>query len=277
MLIFFAEIFSWAALPWSKYTEEDAMRRMQQLEKLPKPELCPFPLYQCLLECWKVDVSKRANATAIRTCLFSFEVDAELEWPVLPSLEERKEAMGSSRKDVPIDEMDLESTSKFASLEVNRNDVTTQRVLGKGEFGTVLLAQLNNRGESQAVAAKVLSGEHIPAAEVKQFEYEARLLASISHPNIVTLVGVVFHSQPNMMLLEVMTNGDLRKFLQTRAARFEGEGTIDELKMCCLRICEAMEYLERRKIVHRDLAARLTLFWVFAFHSSETFLSVLRA
>lgn len=49
---------------------------------------------------------------------------------------------------------------------------------------------------------------------VKNFEYEAELMADICHENIVTFFGVSYQGENLMMVFEYMENGDLNNFLR---------------------------------------------------------------
>jgi serine/threonine protein kinase len=73
------------------------------------------------------------------------------------------------------------------------------------------------------------------------------------------LVAVCFTTKPHMMCLEFMPGGDLRQYLRNHATELEqhDEEERDVLLSVCLQVARAMAYLEQRRVLHRDLAARL--------------------
>lgn len=47
--------------------------------------------------------------------------------------------------------------------------------------------------------------------------------SSFRHPNIISLLGLVVHGDPKMVVLEYMDGGDLQAFLQQKKVRVKGE------------------------------------------------------
>ena len=257
-------MFGWAALPWAGVPELEAMRRMQNREKLERPALCPQDVYDVLLECWRLDVSRRAAASKIvsgieahmRSQHGRVATGDELEWPELQAIDERSDT-ADEHSVTAIDLNDESVLAAFRGLEIGPSDVQIDRELGRGQFGAVCLARLQRGGQSESVAVKMLLASGVPETEQRQFEYEAKLLSAMRHRNIVTVVGVCFQSVPNMLVLELMGGGDLREYLRKHAETLVS--AVGELSGACLQIADAMAYLERRRVVHRDLAARNVL------------------
>ena len=130
--------------------------------------------------------------------------------------------------------------------------------MGQGQFGAVYRATMRGKdGSSTSVAVKQMLETGVSDVERSQFEYEARLLAAIKHVNIVTLKAVCFQSQPSFIVLELMSM-DLKSYLDDNADDLRNN--VDALVVVCLQIADAMAYLERCRIVHRDLAARFAIF-----------------
>ena len=119
------------------------------------------------------------------------------------------------------------------------------------------LATLTRKGEVASVAVKTMLDNGVPAMELRQFEYEARLLTALTHPNIVKVVAVCFQQSPFMICLELMSGGDLRSYLKEHEAELRQDS--EPLLSACLQIANAMAYLEQHRVVHRDLAARFVL------------------
>jgi serine/threonine protein kinase len=120
-----------------------------------------------------------------------------------------------------------------------------ERVLGRGASAVVF--RVRNRRLNRPEALKVLSNS-FGAESVARFEAEARLVASLDHPNIVRLYdygevnGVLWTS---MQLVEGPT---LKEELQARG-RFDA-GTALRIARPLL---DALGYSHERGIIHRDL------------------------
>ena len=255
----YAEIFSFAALPWEGVSEVDAMNRMRALEKLEQPDDCPETLYRdVLLVCWRLDVERRASAEQIVASIAAYVSDpanripdlATLTWPEMQSAGDELAPV-----DTFIDLTSKEAVARFQSLELDRSRLDMQKELGKGQFGAVYLASLKaDAAGIIAVAVKTMHGTGVPEAEVKQFEYEARLLATLDHPHIIRAIGVCFATAPPLLVLELMGGGDLKKYLKDNQAALIADPKL--LSVACVQIADAMAYLESKRVVHRDLAAR---------------------
>ncbi|CAI8026550.1 Ephrin type-B receptor 1-B (Fragment), partial [Geodia barretti] len=106
-----------------------------------------------------------------------------------------------------------EQLSKYRFREIRRDQLQITEHLGSGEFGTV------NKGvwegspdKSREVAIKLLQKGASEESQVK-FLQEAALMGQFSHPNIISLLGVVTLGEPVMIVMELMENGDLKENL----------------------------------------------------------------
>jgi hypothetical protein len=247
-------------------SEVEAMNRMRNLEKLPCPEDCPEAIYNVMLECWRLDVARRTVSADIvqDILLYINNTDndivayANLQWPEFVPSADRSNESNLMPVNTYIDLESEEVSLRFAALEVPHADIHMGTELGRGQFGTVSLATLVRAGQSQSVAVKTLSGVGVPDAEQQQFEYEAKLLSALEHSSIVRVVAVSFREAPHQLVLELMSGGDLKSYLKAHRNELMGGGSsgAGELMHACSHIADAMAYLERRRSVHRDLAAR---------------------
>jgi len=118
--------------------------------------------------------------------------------------------------------------------------------LGAGGMGEVFLAEdshLNRR-----VAIKVLPDEFARDPErLARFDREAKLLASLSHPNIAAIYGLE-KADGNLFLIMELVEGET---LAQRNAK--GPLAVDETLEVCRQIAEGMEYAHEKGIIHRDL------------------------
>ena len=123
-------------------------------------------------------------------------------------------------------------------------------VLGAGLVTTVYRAEAEGLG--RIVALKVLQSKAGPeSAFHRRFEKEARLLASLHHPNLIELhdfdAGAAGERAP-YMVLEHVDGATLAAVLQ-RAKRLEPE----EAAALALELARALAYAHARGVVHRDV------------------------
>jgi hypothetical protein len=121
------------------------------------------------------------------------------------------------------------------------------RELGRGATGVVYLAR---DGELDRDVAVKLLHPHLAAAPqadaVKRFFHEARVMASLRHPNLVAVLDL--EEKARRIVLELAAGGTLRDLLRERGPR--------TLRRAIERHCQVLSALSaahRRGIVHRDL------------------------
>ncbi|HSK08638.1 MAG TPA: protein kinase, partial [Vicinamibacterales bacterium] len=118
--------------------------------------------------------------------------------------------------------------------------------LGEGGMGVVYLAHDNRLGRE--VAIKVLPEAFVADQDrLARFEREARVLASLSHPNVAAIYEVGEQVGTHFLVMELAAGEDLSE----RLAR--GPVPIHEALAIALQIAEALEAAHERGIVHRDL------------------------
>lgn len=118
--------------------------------------------------------------------------------------------------------------------------------LGKGGMGEVYQAKDQKLGRD--VAIKVLPNEFAKDADrVARFQREAKLLASLNHPNIAAIHGLEESGGTNFLVLELVEG-------QTLADRIKaGPIPVEESLKLALQIAEALEAAHEKGIIHRDL------------------------
>jgi Tol biopolymer transport system component len=121
-----------------------------------------------------------------------------------------------------------------------------EREVGRGGMGVVYLAR-DPRLE-RSVAIKVLPDELSADAErLARFEREARLLASVHHPNIAGIYGLEHDGDRRFLVLEYVEG-------ETLAERLErGPMPLEETMDLCRQIAAALEAAHETGIIHRDL------------------------
>ncbi|KAG7300921.1 hypothetical protein JYU34_015270, partial [Plutella xylostella] len=175
------------------------------------------------------------------------------------------------------------STPAVRDYELVRNQIELTGIIGEGQFGDVhkgtcrvtsanhpslrrQLALQKKSGAAGGAGGAGGEGEFILRVAVKtckmdadldtaeKFLEEAYIMQQFSHPHIVGLVGVC-SSPPIWIVMELATLGELRAYLQQNKHRLE----TCTLVLYIYQLSTALSYLESKKFVHRDIAARNVL------------------
>ncbi|XP_035026675.1 insulin receptor a isoform X1 [Hippoglossus stenolepis] len=147
--------------------------------------------------------------------------------------------------------------------EVGRDKIAILRELGQGTFGMVYEGNAKDiiKGESETRVAVKTVNESASLRERIEFLNEASVMKAFTCHHVVRLLGVVSKGQPTLVVMELMTHGDMKSYL--RSLRPDAENnpgrpppTLKEMIQMSAEIADGMAYLNAKKFVHRDLAAR---------------------
>jgi serine/threonine protein kinase len=118
--------------------------------------------------------------------------------------------------------------------------------IGQGGMGEVYKATDTKLGRE--VAIKVLPEEFAQDAErVARFQREAKLLASLNHPNIASIYGLEESDGINFLVMKLVEG-------QTLDERIESSPIlVEEALKFALQITEALEAAHEKCVIHRDL------------------------
>ena len=118
--------------------------------------------------------------------------------------------------------------------------------LGQGGMGSVWRAQDSKLGRQ--VAIKTLPEEFAQDEErLARFEREAKLLASLNHPNIAAIYGLEEDNGTRFLVLELVEGDTLADRLK------RGAIPVEETLKLALQIAEALEAAHEKGVIHRDL------------------------
>jgi serine/threonine protein kinase len=98
------------------------------------------------------------------------------------------------------------------------------------------------------VAVKILpEGFARDPERIARFEREARLLASLNHPNIATIHGLEHSDSIHFLVMELVPGETLEQLVTA------GPFPLKEALTVCRQVAEALEAAHRSGIVHRDI------------------------
>ncbi|XP_017776897.1 PREDICTED: focal adhesion kinase 1 isoform X4 [Nicrophorus vespilloides] len=153
-----------------------------------------------------------------------------------------------------VDEEGDYSTPATRNYELVRSHIKLVSVLGEGQFGDVHKGHYEcKEGTPIPVAVKTCKGD-ADLATTEKFLEEAYIMQKFDHPHIIKLIGVCSES-PVWIVMELAKLGELRAYLQNNKSRLE----LDTLLLYTFQLSTALSYLESKKYVHRDIAARNVL------------------
>ena len=119
-------------------------------------------------------------------------------------------------------------------------------LVGAGGMGEVYEAHDTQLGRN--VAIKVLPPEFVHDSDrLSRFQREARMLASLSHPNIATIHGLEQSDGIHYLVMELVPGKTLAERLASGALG------IDEAPKIAGQIAEALEAAHAKGVIHRDL------------------------
>ena len=131
-----------------------------------------------------------------------------------------------------------------SGIKLGHYEIST--LLGKGGMGEVWRARDTKLGRE--VAIKTLPEEFAKDADrLSRFEREAKLLASLNHPNIAAIHGFEEDKGTHFLVLELVEGDTLADQIK------RGAIPIEESLKVALQIAEALEAAHEKGVIHRDL------------------------
>lgn len=125
------------------------------------------------------------------------------------------------------------------------------RKLGEGGMGIVYLAEQGSLG--RRVALKVIRGEvAMSLTGAARFDREARAIARLHHPNIVTVHSVGEASGVRYIAMELIEGRGLDEVLAETSAKGEPMAPTRAIRIVAS-LARALDYAHSQNVVHRDV------------------------
>ena len=127
--------------------------------------------------------------------------------------------------------------------------------IGRGNFGAAFLVKHKNppsNAQEVYFIAKKIVYSNLSEKEKKAAYQESMLLKNLDHPNIVSFKTSFVDKGELIIIMEFCEVGDLAnavKKARTKQEHFSENNVMQWFVQMCL----ALEYIHRRKILHRDL------------------------
>ncbi|XP_053388692.1 serine/threonine-protein kinase 32A-like [Mercenaria mercenaria] len=134
-----------------------------------------------------------------------------------------------------------------ASGEVNFDHFLILRAIGKGSFGKVCIVQ--KRDSKKMYAMKYMNKAMCVKNEaVRNVLKEVEILTNLDHPFLVNLWFTFQDEEDMFMVVDLLLGGDLRYHIQQ-----ESQFNEDRVKLYIAEISLALDYLQSKHIIHRDI------------------------
>lgn len=122
-------------------------------------------------------------------------------------------------------------------------------VAQQGSGGMAVIYKAIDQALDRTVAVKILRPSLITDPSfLKRFQAEARSVANLAHPNIVTVHDVGKDGNTHYIVMEFLEGQDLKKLI-----RAEAPFTIDRALHIAIQVCAGVGYAHRAGLVHADV------------------------
>ncbi|MFS7947064.1 putative protein kinase RLK-Pelle-CrRLK1L-1 family [Helianthus anomalus] len=121
-------------------------------------------------------------------------------------------------------------------IQTATNNFAHENIIGKGEFGNVYKGQLLSSGNLIDIAARRF--DRNLGQGIKEFQTEIMMLASLKHPNLVSIVGFCHEKGEMIIINEYEAKGSLEQYLSDPITL-----TWTQRLHICLCIARALSYI----------------------------------
>ncbi len=129
-----------------------------------------------------------------------------------------------------------------------------ERLLGEGGMGSVYLATDQLLGRQ--VAIKIMKAGPLGGQNAARFLREARSLARLNHPNIVTLYDYGYHGEQAYLVMEFAAGVSLSAMLEGPIEPRHDTGkafTLNNALDIAISVTRALSYAHHHGVIHRDI------------------------
>ncbi len=162
----------------------------------------------------------------------------------------------SSRAGTQVSEADPETNTAEGTVINHRYRII--EAIGRGAFGVVFKAQDLNLERPVAIKTLVASDE-VDQDMIDRFCNEAVMIASLSHPNVVTVYELGHHQGVPFIVMELVAGKTLLRTIEER--RLNGRTySLQEAYPIIEGIAQGINYAHKRGIIHRDIKPSNILF-----------------
>ena len=161
-------------------------------------------------------------------------------------LEEPTEYKKDFYRQISNDADDTATDVTYVGTEIG--SYTLKEKIGRGGMGTVYLAERTDGEFEHRVAVKVVHGSRASEENLKRFQREQRILASLNHPNIARLFdgGTIDDGSP-YIIMEYVEGTPIDQFCKKRDC-----STSDKIELFT-QVLEAVRHAHENLVIHRDL------------------------
>src|SRR5438067_9322725 len=122
-----------------------------------------------------------------------------------------------------------------------------EELVGTGGMSSVFRA--HDRLLDRKVALKVLHEQYTKDADyVERFRHEARSVAALSHPNIVTVIDRGEHEGRQFIVFEYVDGENLKRMIERR-----GPAPVTTALELAIQIARGLSFAHQQGLVHRDV------------------------
>ena len=173
---------------------------------------------------------------------------------ILPSL-----AKNSLEEAKIVTQLDAQKTNVYKTVHIKDNGIVIQaksiryeKLLGNGIYNNLTIGAFGEvwraRISSDFVAVKKIPNNLLNEDSKASLKIEAKMMRSLSHPGIVACIGVVDDGADVCLVMELCSMGSLDNLIKTNK-----ELALKARLDIAFDIANAMSYLHRLNVVHRDL------------------------
>jgi tRNA A-37 threonylcarbamoyl transferase component Bud32 len=122
-----------------------------------------------------------------------------------------------------------------------------EELAGTGGMSSVYRA--HDRLLDRKVALKILHQQYTEDAEyVERFRHEARAVAALSHPNIVTVIDRGEHDGRQFIVFEYIEGENLKRLIERR-----GPAPVEQALELAMQIARGLSFAHQQGLIHRDV------------------------